>query len=97
MRSTRYTCRRCRTRLGVIRNGRVLSLEPGVRVAAGDASRADEVKVICPACRAGRTFRSGVVVANATSRIGQERSSLSAATSSKGGVVTLSPRETYRL
>ena len=71
VRSTRYTCRNCHTQLGVIRHGRVLSLEPGVRVAAEVMARADEVKVICPLCRAGRTFRSGVVlVAISTAAMG---------------------------
>ena len=62
MSRTVYSCRRCQARLGVIRKGRVLTLEPKVMVVVSERNEADEVRVICPCCRTSRTFRGGVVI-----------------------------------
>lgn len=57
-----YTCRRCHTRIGTIRNGRVLTLEPGALVATSDGRGPNEVRIVCPVCRASRTFHGEVVI-----------------------------------
>jgi hypothetical protein len=44
-----------------MRKGRVLTLEPSVRVVVMESGQTG-VRVICPVCRASRTFSQGVVI-----------------------------------